>query len=61
VPDKVLDTKEREKKGAPLAPFSLSSHEDMDMPGSSISPEVARKFGIRYTTDEWPPQRREQD
>jgi hypothetical protein len=24
VPDKVVETKEREKKGAPLAPFSLS-------------------------------------
>jgi hypothetical protein len=60
-PDKVVKTKEKEKKGAPLAPVSLSPHEDTDMPSSSISPEVARKFGLRYTTDEWPPQRREQD
>jgi hypothetical protein len=62
VPDKVVAIKEREKKGAPSAPFSLSPVEDTELPdSSSISPEVARKFGLRYTTDEWPPQRREQD
>jgi hypothetical protein len=61
MPDKVLDTKEREKKGAPPAPFSLSPHEDTDMPGSTISPEVARKFGLCYTTENWPPRRREKD
>jgi hypothetical protein len=59
MPDKVLDTKEREKKGAPPAPFSLSPQEDTDMPGSSISPEVARKFGIRYNVKDWPPRRHE--
>ena len=48
--DKVLDTKEKEKKGAPLAPFSLSTQEGTDVTEqSSISPEVARKFGLRYT------------
>ena len=58
-PDKVVDTKEREKKGAPPAPVSLSSHESTDTPERSgiISPEVMRKFGIRYGTEEWPPQR----
>jgi hypothetical protein len=61
VPDKVVNTKEREKKGAPPAPFSLSPHEDTDMPGSTISPEVARKFGLCYTTENWPPRRREKD
>jgi hypothetical protein len=62
VPDKVLKTKEKEKKGAPPAPFSLLPQEGNDVPdGSTISPEVARKFGLRYTTDEWPPQRREKD
>ena len=62
VPDKVVDTKEKEKKGAPPAPFSLSPQEATDRPDrSSISPEVARKFGLRYSTDEWPPQRREKD
>ena len=59
IPDKVVDTKEREKKGAPPAPFSLSQQEDSDMPGSTISPEVARKFGIRYNVEDWPPRRRE--
>jgi hypothetical protein len=61
IPDKVLDTKEREKKGAPPAPLSLSLQADTDMPGSSISPEVARKFGLCYTTENWPPRRREKD
>ena len=61
-PDKVVDTKEREKKGAPVAPVSLSPQEDADIHDrSSISPEVARKFGLRYNTDEWPPRRREKD
>jgi hypothetical protein len=61
VPDKVVETKEREKKGAPPAPVFLSPQEDTDMPSSSISPEVARKFGLHYGTDEWPPRRRERD
>jgi hypothetical protein len=61
MPDKVVETKEREKKGAPVALFSLSPHEDTKIPGFIISPEIARKFGIRYTTDEWPPQRRAHD
>jgi hypothetical protein len=56
--DKVVDTKEREKKGVPV---SLSPQEDTDRPGSSISPEVARKFGLRYSTDAWPPCRHEED
>jgi hypothetical protein len=42
---KVLDTKEREEK------------EDAPEP-SVISPEVARKFNLRYGIAEWPPQRR---
>ena len=59
MPDKVVENKEREKKGAPPAPVSLSSHESTDTPERSgiISPEVMRKFGIRYGTEEWPPQR----
>ena len=58
MPDKVVDTKEREKKGAPVAPFSLSPQEGNDMPDrSSISPEVARKFGLRYNVEDWPPRR----
>ena len=57
--DKVVETKEREKKGASPAPVFLSSHESTDTPERSgiISPEVMRKFGIRYGTEEWPPQR----
>jgi hypothetical protein len=60
-PTKDLKTKEREKKGAPPAPVFLSLHEDTDMPSSSISSEVARKFGLRYTVEDWPPHRREKD
>jgi hypothetical protein len=58
--DKVVETKEREKKGAPGAPVSLSPQEAANMlDRSSISPEVARKFGIRYNVKDWPPLRRE--
>jgi hypothetical protein len=61
VVDKVVENKEREKKGAPAAPASLSSQESTDTPERSgiISPEVMRKFGIRYGTEEWPPPRRQ--
>lgn len=62
VPDKVLKTKEREKKGAPAAPVSLSSQDGTDVPeGSIISPEVMRKFGLRYNVEDWPPVRCEKD
>ena len=62
LPDKVVETKEREKKGAPMAPVSLSPENGTDVPGwSSISPEVARKFGLRYRVEDWPPRRREQE
>jgi hypothetical protein len=57
-PDKVLDTKERETKGAPGAPFPLSPQDGTDVPDrSSISPEVMRKFGLRYGIEDWPPSR----
>jgi hypothetical protein len=60
-PNKVVETKEREKKGAPGAPVSLSSQESTDTPERSgiLSAEVMRRFGIRYGTEEWPPPRRE--
>jgi hypothetical protein len=55
---KVLDTKEREEKAE--QPFSLSAEDGADaLEKSFISPEVMRKFGIRYSTEEWPPQRRQ--
>jgi hypothetical protein len=58
--DKVLDIKEREKKGAPLAPVSLSPQDGADVPEEiAISPEVMRKFHLRYNIGEWPPKRRE--
>jgi hypothetical protein len=61
-PDKVVETKEKEKKGAPPALFSLSPQDGTDTPDrSTISPEVARKFGLRYTVEDWPPHRREKD
>jgi hypothetical protein len=54
---KVVKDKEREKKEP--QPFSLSPQEGADAPDrSTISPEVMRKFGIRYSTEEWPPPRR---
>jgi hypothetical protein len=56
--DKVVTTKEREKKETP-APFFLSPQDGADAPETSvISPEVMRKFGLRYGTEEWPPPRR---
>jgi hypothetical protein len=55
---KVVDTKEREKKEAP-APCFLSPQDGADAPENTIiSPEVMRKFGLRYGTEEWPPPRR---
>jgi hypothetical protein len=55
---KVVDTKERKKKEAP-APFSLSPQDGADAPENTIiSPEVMRKFGLRYDTENWPPPRR---
>ena len=59
MPDKVVETKEKEKKGAPLAPVSLLPQEGTSVPDrSSISLEVARKFGLRYNVEDWPPPRR---
>jgi hypothetical protein len=61
-PDKVVETKEKEKKGAPPAPVSLSPQAVTELPDRFvISPEVVRKFGLHYGTDEWPPRRRERD
>jgi hypothetical protein len=58
---KVVETKEREKKGAPPAPVSLSPQESADAQEQSyISLEVMRKFGLRYSVDEWPPRRCEE-
>jgi hypothetical protein len=55
---KVVTTKERKEKEA--APVSLSSQDGTAAPEDAvISPEVMRKFGLRYSTEEWPPTRRE--
>ena len=52
--------REREKKGAPPAPFSLSRQDGTDVPERpTITPEVMRKFGLRYGIEEWSPRRRE--
>jgi hypothetical protein len=52
----------REKKEPPAAPFSLSLQDGADAPERYfISPEIVEKFGLRYTTDNWPPRRREKD
>jgi hypothetical protein len=53
---KVLDTKEREKKAD--KPVSLSVEDGADAPQEfAISPEVMRKFGLCYSTEDWPPLR----
>jgi hypothetical protein len=60
IPAKVLQTKEREKKEA--TPVSLSSDDETDVRDVSfISPEVARRFHLRYGVEDWPPMRREKD
>ena len=54
--DKVVTTKERKDKEA--QPVSLSREDDADAPKDvTISPEVMRKFNLRYSTEDWPPQR----
>jgi hypothetical protein len=51
--DKVVDTKEREKKEAvSLSPQDRADALDEEV---TISPEVMRKFGIRYNVSDWPP------
>jgi hypothetical protein len=58
VTHKVLDTKEREDKRE--QPVSLSPQNGAHAPeGLTISPEVMRKFDLRYNIRDWPPQRRE--
>jgi hypothetical protein len=58
VAHKVLNTKERKEKEA--QPVSLSPQDGAAAPEPSfISPEVARKFNLRYGIEEWPPQRRQ--
>jgi hypothetical protein len=50
--DKVVDTKEREKKEAVSLSPQDRAHAREDV---TISPEVMRKFGIRYNVEDWPP------
>jgi hypothetical protein len=55
---KVVETKERKDKEE--QPVSLSPHNGADAPEDvTISPEVMRKFGLRYKVGDWPPPRRE--
>jgi hypothetical protein len=57
---KVVETKERKDKEA--QPVSLSPHNGADAPEDvTISPEVMRKFGLRYGTEDWPPTQREKE
>ena len=54
----VINTKEREDKEA--QPVSLSPQDGADAPKEvTISPEVMRKFNLRYSTEDWPPRRQE--
>ncbi len=53
---KVVDTKERKDKEASASPVFLSSYDGATAPEDEmISPEVARKFGLRYNVADWPP------
>jgi hypothetical protein len=53
---KVVTTKERKDKEE--LPVSLSAQDNADAPkDETISPEVMRKFGLRYNVSDWPPQR----
>ena len=55
--DKVVENKEREKKEESV---SLSPQDGADAPEKdAISPEMMRKFGLRYNVGDWPPARRE--
>ena len=56
--DKVVTTKERKDKAE--QPVSLSREDGADAPkDETISPEVMRKFNLRYSTEDWPPRRQE--
>jgi hypothetical protein len=53
---KVVETKERKDKEAQAV--SLSPHNGAHAPrDATISPEVMRKFGLRYNVEDWPPRR----
>jgi hypothetical protein len=53
---KVVTTKERKEKED--TPVSFSPQDSADAPEQSIiSPEVARKFNLRYGIEDWPPPR----
>ena len=52
--DKVVENKEREKKGAPVF-LSPQDGADALEEEVTISPEVMRKFNLRYNVSDWPP------
>jgi len=54
-PHKVVNTKEREKKEAVSLSPQDGAHAREDV---TISPEVMRKFNLRYDVSDWPPPRR---
>jgi hypothetical protein len=57
---KVVDTKERKDKEA--QPVSLSREDGTAaLEDVTISPEVMRKFNLRYTVENWPPPRCEKE
>jgi hypothetical protein len=54
---KVVTTKERKDKEE--QPVSLSPQDGVAAPEDvTISPELMRKFGLRYNVEDWPPTRR---
>jgi hypothetical protein len=55
--DKVVTTKERKDKEAQAV--SLSREDGANAPkDEALSPEVMRKFDLRYNVGDWPPRRR---
>jgi hypothetical protein len=57
VAHKVVNTKERKEKEEP--PVSLPPQDGAAAPQEgTISPEMMRKFGLRYNVADWPPLRR---
>ena len=54
MPDKVVNTKEREKKGAPAAPFALLPQDGADAPEQSdVTPEQLLQFGLTPGSHFW--------
>jgi hypothetical protein len=61
IADKVVENKEREEKEDQPASLSVEVGAAAPERPVTISPEIFRKFGLRYNVADWPPPRRQQD